>query len=106
MAEEQKSEGKKQVKHADTNEVFIGNKPFMKYVVATIMQLKEKNSAIVKARGKFISRGVYVAEVAKKRVNENENISLTDEVKIATEVFQNTEGKTINVSTIEITLSK
>ena len=30
-----------------TNEIYIGNKPFMKYVIATMMQLKENLSLVV-----------------------------------------------------------
>jgi archaea-specific DNA-binding protein len=93
-------------KRAETNEIFIGNKPFMKYVIATMMQLKEKDSAIIKARGKFISRGVDVAEVVKKRMKETESITLMPEIQTGTEGFENDEGKHINVSTIDISLKK
>lgn len=93
-------------KKSETNEIFIGNKPFMKYVIATMMQLKEKNSAIIKARGKFISRGVDVAEVVKKRMKEIESINLTPTISTGTEGFENDEGKHINVSTIDIFLNK
>jgi DNA-binding protein len=92
----------------DTNEIFIGNKPFMKYVIATVMQLKEdkNDSVIIKARGKFISRAVDVAEVAKKSVKEKDNLVLKDEIKINTEEFTNEENKKINISTIDIKLIK
>ena len=56
----------------------------------------------IKARGKFISRAVDIVEVAAKRFLEN-----TVEVKninIGSEEFENQEGKTIRVSTIEISL--
>lgn len=89
-----------------TNEIFIGNKPFMKYVIATMMQLEKNDSAIIKARGKFISRGVDVAEVVKKRVKETKELQLDENLKIGTEGFKNDEGKNINVSTIDITLKK
>lgn len=90
----------------ETNEIFIGNKPFMKYVIATIIQIKSNNSSAIKARGKFISRAVDVAEVVKKRLKESDNIELGEEIKIGSEGFKNEEGKNINVSTIEISLSK
>lgn len=93
-------------KIAGTNEIFIGNKPFMKYVIATMMQLKESNSVIIKARGKFISRGVDVAEVVRKRIKEIESIDIIPKILTGTEEFQNEEGKQINVSTIEINLNK
>lgn len=62
------------------------------------------NEVVVKARGKFISRAVDVAEVASKRFLEG-----TIEVKniaINSEEFQNKEGRTVRVSSIEITLGR
>ena len=54
------------------NNIFIGGKPFMNYVTGVVMQFTTKNAedVIVKARGKFISRAVDVAEVACKRFLE------------------------------------
>ncbi len=92
----------------ETNEIFIGNKPFMKYVIATLTQLKKEGNdcAIIKARGKFISRAVDVAEVTKKKIKEIENLSLKNKIEINTEGFKNEEGKDINISTIAITLAR
>jgi len=91
---------------AEDNTIFIGQKPFMNYVTAVVMQFTSKSapSVIVKARGKFISRAVDVAEVASKRFMTNA-IDLGD-IKINSEDFKNKEGKDIRVSTIEITLNK
>ena len=58
----------------------------------------------VKARGKFISRAVDIVEVANKRFLEN-TIEIRD-IKIDSEEFENKEGKTIRVSTIDITLGR
>ena len=57
----------------NNNSIFIGNKPFMNYVTGVVMQFTSKNAddVIIKARGKFISRAVDVAEVASKRFLEN-----------------------------------
>ena len=90
----------------ETNEIFIGSKPFMKYVIATVMQLKNNSEVIIKARGKFISRGVDVAEVVKKRMNETKEMNLTEKIAIGTEEFKNEEGRNIHVSIIEIVLKK
>ncbi len=59
---------------------------------------------VIKARGKFISRAVDIAEVSAKRFLENQ-IGIKD-IKIDSEQFESKEGKTIRVSTIEITLEK
>jgi len=88
------------------NNIFIGGKPFMNYVTGVVMQFTTKNASevIVKARGKFISRAVDVAEVAGKRFLES-TVNVKD-IKIDSEEFKNTEGRDIRVSTIEITLEK
>jgi DNA-binding protein len=88
------------------NSVFIGGKPFMNYVTGVVMQFTTKNSenVIIKARGKFISRAVDVAEVSAKRFLDNA-VSVSD-IKIDSEGFKNNEGRDVRVSSIEITLSR
>jgi len=108
MAEENKIEKtEKTERKGDENVVFIGSKPFMNYVTGVVMQFTTKGSpeVIIKARGKFISRAVDVAEVATKRFLKEHNIEVKD-IKINSEEFENKEGKRVNVSTIEITLTK
>src|SRR3989338_2373837 len=51
------------IKKADISEIFIGNKPLMRYVIAAMLQIKKENSAKIKGRGKFISKAVDAAEV-------------------------------------------
>lgn len=91
---------------SDDNSVFIGNKPFMNYVTGVVMQFTTKgsNEVIIKARGKFISRAVDVAEVVRKRFLNN-TVVISD-IKIDSEDFTNKEGKELRVSNIEITLAK
>ena len=91
----------------DENVVYISNKPFMNYVTGVVMQFTNKNSkeVIIKARGKFISRAVDVAEVVKKKFLKEQSLKVKD-IKIDSEEFENKEGRKVNVSTIEITLSK
>ncbi len=86
----------------EDNVVFIGTKPFMNYVSSVNLQfsLKKQKEVTIKARGKFINRAVDVAQVVK---NRSEGIEIKD-IKIDTESFQDKEGKTIKVSTIEINL--
>ena len=88
------------------NSVFIGNKPFMNYVTGVVMQFTAKNAddVIIKARGKFISRAVDVAEVAAKRFLDN--AVAVSGIRIDSEGFKSNEGRDVRVSTIEITLSK
>jgi len=90
----------------DENSIFVGNKPFMNYVSGVVMQFTTKNASevVVKARGKFISRAVDIAEVSAKRFLPG-SIAIKG-IQVDSEEFKNAEGKTVRVSTIEITLSK
>jgi DNA-binding protein len=91
---------------ADDNSVFISDKPFMNYVTAVVMQFTTKGTpeVVVKARGKFISRAVDVAEVSCKRFMDNS--AEVSNIKIDSEEFTNKEGREVRVSSIEITLAK
>ena len=91
---------------SEDNSIFIGNKPFMNYVTGVVMQFTTKgsNEVVIKARGKFISRAVDVAEVATKRFLEG--AVEPKEIRIDSEAFTNKEGKEVRVSTIEIVLVK
>jgi len=106
MAEEKETE-EKTTEKKDDNVVFIGSKPFMNYVTGVVMQFTKKgsNEVIVKARGKFISRAVDVAEVTTKKFLNEDGVKVKD-IKIGSEEFKNKEGKDVNVSTIEIVLGK
>lgn len=97
----------KETKRTEDNIVFIGGKPFMNYVTGVVMQFTTNNApeVVIKARGKFISKAVDVAEVATKRFLKEQNITIKS-IKIDSEEFQNQEGKQVNVSIIEITLSR
>lgn len=90
----------------DDHSIFVGNKPFMNYVTGVVMQFTTKNASevVIKARGKFISRAVDIAEVASKRFLQGE-VGIKN-IQVNSEEFTNTEGKKVRVSTIEITLSK
>ena len=70
------------------------------------MQFTTQNSdeVTIKARGRFISRAVDVAEVATKRFLMGQ-IRIADKgVKIDSEEFENKEGNKVRVSTVEIRL--
>lgn len=90
----------------DDHTVFIGAKPFMNYVTGVVMQFTTQGAkeVLVKARGKFITRAVDVAEVASKRFLQGQ-IKIKD-IKVDSEQFQNKEGKEVRVSTIDICLEK
>ncbi len=87
--------------------IFVGSKPFMNYVTGVIMQFTTQNApeVTISSRGKFISKAVDIAEVVAKRFLKDQNISVK-EIKINSEEFTNKEGKKINVSTMDIVLTK
>ncbi len=90
----------------DDHTIFIGGKPFMNYVTGVVMQFTTQGAkeVLVKARGKFITRAVDVAEVSTKRFLEGQ-IKIKD-IKVDSEGFKNKEGRDVRVSTIDITLAK
>ncbi len=106
MTEEEKK-ASEQPKDDKDNIIFVGIKPFMNYVTGVVMQFKNKgqNEVIISARGKFTSKAIDIAEVARRTFLKDENIKVKN-IKIASEQFENKEGKRIYVSSIEITLLK
>ena len=94
MAEEQKDKD---------NIIFVGKKPTMSYVLAVITQFSDgRNEVRVKARGRSISRAVDVVEVVKNKFLPD----VKRDIGIATEVIIDKENKKLNVSTIDIKITK
>ena len=88
----------------DNAVVYVGDKPVMNYVLAVMTQFnKPVSSVILKARGRAISRAVDAAEITRNRFMPN---VVVKDITISTEAIPNEEGKTVNVSSMEIVLSK
>src|ERR1051326_2885461 len=87
-----------------SNEILIGKKPLMTYVTATLVQLANEPTVLIKARGKSITRAVDVAQIIVKRM-ENMGYKI-GHVKIGTQVIQSDDGRERNVSTIEVQISR
>jgi DNA-binding protein len=83
----------------------VGNKGVMNYVLAVITQFNtEKAEEVrIKARGRAISRAVDVEEMLKNRFMPEVKVK---EINLGTDTVKNEDGKTINISTIEIVLTK
>ena len=95
MPEEQK---------AEDNVIFVGRKPSMAYVLGVITQFSDNKKEVhVKARGKAISRAVDVAEIVRRRFVNDVSIK---NIQIGTEERELEDKTKINVSTIDILLSK
>ena len=89
---------------SEENVIYIGNKPPMSYVLAVVTQFNSgSNEVVIKARGRAISRAVDAAEITRNRFVTDAKIK---EIRIGTEAITNEEGRTSNVSSIEISLTK
>jgi len=86
--------------------IYIGGKPFMNYVTAVVMQFTTKgaNQVVIRARGKFISRAIDVAEVVRSRFLKDQ-VQIVD-MQIDSEEFKNKEGREVRVSTLDVFMSK
>jgi len=89
---------------SEENVIYIGNKPPMSYVLAVVTQFNSgSKEVVIKARGRAISRAVDAAEITRNRFVTEAKVK---EIKIGTENITNEEGRTSNVSSIEIFLTK
>ena len=83
--------------------IFIGKKPLMTYVTSAIIQLATLPLITIKARGLSIAHAVDVAQIVLHRTNPAFTIG---DVKIDSESLESQDGRTRNVSTIEISIKK
>ena len=105
MAEETTEKGTvKEKRRTDENVIYVGNKPPMSYVLAIVTQFNTTGSdeVVIKARGRSISTAVDAAEITRNRFVTDAKVK---EIKISTESITNEEGRTSNVSSMEITLT-
>ncbi|MFB3152272.1 MAG: DNA-binding protein [Nitrosopumilaceae archaeon] len=86
------------------NVIYVGLKPIMTYVTATLTQLSSQPTVTIKARGKRITQAVDVSQMIVKRMDfVGYNVS---DVRIASDSLKSQDGRMRNVSTIEIDVSK
>jgi len=87
-----------------TNVIFIGKKPIMTYVNATLTLLSNEPMVTVKARGRNITIAVDVSQMIVKRMNAvGYRVS---SVRIFSEKMTSLDGKERNVSVMEIDVSR
>ena len=86
----------------DENAVFVGRRPTMNYVMATMMVLNKGEDCTVKARGRAISHAVDVCEILKNRFLIGTEYK---DIIISTEQLEGENGQSNNVSSIEIVLA-
>ncbi len=88
----------------ERNVIFVGTKPIMTYVTATLTQLAGQPTVTIKARGKRITQAVDVSQMIVKRM-DTVGYTVSD-VRIASDSLTSQDGKQRNVSTIEIDVTK
>ena len=101
--EEPQTEAEPQTKarsHETHNTIFIGTKPIMSYVTATLTQLASLSIVTVVARGKRITQAIDVSQMIVKRMNEV-GYEIGD-VRISSDSLVSKDGQKRNVSKIEI----
>jgi DNA-binding protein len=84
--------------------IFVGSKPIMTYVHATLTQIASNPTVTIKARGKKITQAVDVSQMIVKRM-DTVGYYIKD-VRIASDFLMSEDGKQRNISTIEIDITK
>lgn len=84
--------------------IYIGTKPVKQYALKVLSVFQTCNRITLKARGKAIIHAVDVNEVLKHRFMKD--IIKVVDIRSNTETVTNEEGKTSNISSIEIILEK
>ncbi len=88
----------------ERNVIFIGTKPIMSYVSATLTQLSTRPSITIKARGKRITQAVDVSQMIVKRMDTVGYV--ISDVRISSDSLTSQDGKQRNVSNMEIDITK
>src|ERR671921_2492668 len=105
MSEVQSQPNQQNKENSPTRDaIYIGKKPLMAYVTSTLIQLANQPSVTIKARGLSIGRAVDVSQIILKRM-ESAGYNIGD-VRIGSETVQSEDGRTRNVSTIEIEVKR
>ena len=84
--------------------IYIGKKPLMAYVTSTLIQLANIPSVTIKARGMSIGRAVDVSQIISLKT-ENAGYTIGN-IKLGSESLESQDGRTRNVSTIEIEVKR
>ncbi len=84
--------------------IYVGKKPIMAYVQATLTQLASNQKVTIKARGRRITQAVDISQMITKRMNMvGHHIS---NIRILSDATTSQDGKRRNISIIEIDITK
>ena len=84
--------------------IYIGKKPLMAYVTSTLIQLSNIPCVSIKARGMSIGRAVDVSQIISRKT-ENAGYTIGN-INLGSEALESQDGRTRNVSTIEIEVKR
>ena len=84
--------------------IYIGTRPVKQYALKVLSVFQTSQRITLKARGKAIIHAVDVNEVLKNRFMKD--IVRVVDIRTNTETVTNEEGKSSNISSIEIVLEK
>lgn len=88
----------------ERNVIFVGTKPIMTYINATLQQMASYKVVTIKARGKRITQAVDVSQMIVKRMNA---VGYTvSDVRISSDSLKSQDGRERNVSTIELDIAR
>ena len=88
----------------ERNVIFVGTKPIMTYVNATLQQMASYQVVTIKARGKRITQAVDVSQMIVKRMKA---VGYTvSDVRISSDSLKSQDGRERNVSTIELDIAR
>ena len=96
-------ENKKQT-YKTRDVIFIGSKPIMTYVTATLTQLASLPMVTITARGKRITQAIDVSQMIVKRMDEVGFV--INDVRTSSDSLTSEDGRVRNVSNIEIDIKK
>ena len=88
----------------ERNVIFVGTKPIMTYINATLQQMASYKVVTIKARGKRITQAVDVSQMIVKRMNAVGYV--VADVRISSDSLKSQDGRERNVSTIELDIAR
>ena len=77
MAYEENKEKGNSAGNNESNFIFIGSKPIINYLKSVNIQLAKSPEIVIKARGKFITKAIDVAEVSRRQSHGGNAVSYT-----------------------------
>ena len=104
VAEPKLNSEKEEQTYKTRDVIFIGSKPIMTYVTATLTQLASLPMVTITARGKRITQAIDVSQMIVKRMDEVGFV--INDVRTSSDSLTSEDGRVRNVSNIEIDIKK